>query len=172
MVCTKNLISQQNISAEPANGAGLAELDVRRYLVTDTNKVVYVKAFFRPVGKNVTVKVPTGDKKKGLFGGEKDVMTKETRWEQTGWSDCLIDGERLSKDIGTAIKTLNQEGYEVVTIMPIVSGSYNYQYQSQGISSNRRVLSETEKVSGGASYGYGYGYSYTEGVSIIAKRIS
>jgi hypothetical protein len=38
------------------------------------NKVIYVKAFFKPVGKNVKVQVPTGEKKKGFLGREKDVM--------------------------------------------------------------------------------------------------
>jgi len=33
------------------------------------NKVVYVPAFFKPTGKEVTKKVPTGEKKKGFFGG-------------------------------------------------------------------------------------------------------
>ncbi|EMV9345812.1 hypothetical protein AADU82_004566 [Vibrio alginolyticus] len=40
-------------------------------------KVVLVKSYFMPVGKEVTVKVPTGEKKSGLFGGEKDVYRKE-----------------------------------------------------------------------------------------------
>jgi len=31
------------------------------------------------------------------------------------------------------------------------------------------LLSDTEKVSGGGSYGYGYGYSYTEGVLICIE---
>jgi hypothetical protein len=133
------------------------------------NKVVYVKAYFKPVGKEVTIDVPTGEKKKGLFGGEKDVTKKETRWQQTGWSDSMVDGERLSRDIESAVKNLNAEGYEVVSILSIISGNYYYQFNSQGISSKRRILSETEKVSGGGSFGFGYGYSYTEGVTIIAK---
>ncbi|WP_323018033.1 hypothetical protein [Castellaniella sp.] len=137
-----------------------------------SNKIVYIKAPFKPVGKNVTIKVPTGEKKKGFFGKEKDVLSKESRWEQTGWSDCEIDGEKLSEDLSTAIDSLNREGYEVVSILPIISGKYAYKYQAQGISSSQRALGDTEKVSGGASYGFGYGYSYTEGVSIVARRVS
>lgn len=49
------------------------------------NKVIYIKSFFKPVGKEVTAEVPTGEKKKGLFGGEKEVTRKETRWKQTGF---------------------------------------------------------------------------------------
>ena len=119
------------------------------------NKVVYVKAYFKPVGKEVTIDVPTGEKKKGLFGGENDVTKKETRWQQTGWSDSMVDGERLSRDIESAIKNLNAEGYEVVSILSIISGNYYYQ-------SDRGIMS-------GAEFGSGYGYSYTEGVTIIAK---
>ncbi|MDD5412088.1 MAG: hypothetical protein PHF31_11860 [Methylobacter sp.] len=136
------------------------------------NKVIYVNAFFKPVGKNVTFKVPTGEKKKGLFGGEKEITRKETRWQQTGFSDCKIDGERLSEDVAKAIAQLNQEDYEVISVLPIISGDYYYKYETKGITSSPRILGNTEAVSGGASYGFGYGYSYTEGVSIIARKIS
>ncbi len=133
-------------------------------------KVVFVKAYFRPVGKKVSVDVPTGETNKGLFGGEKEVTRKEKQWQQTGWSDCKIDGQRLAEDLQEAIVALNREGYIVKSIVPVTSGAYNYRYQAQGISSSRRVLSETEAVQGGASYGYGYGYSYTESLLVHAAR--
>lgn len=136
------------------------------------NKVVYVKARFKPVGEDVTVKVPTGEKKKGFFGGEKDITRKETQWKQTGWSDCEIDGERLANDVANVVAQLNRDGYEVVSVLPVISGNYFYKYQAQGVTSQKRILSETEAVSGGASYGFGYGYSYTEGVSVIARKLS
>ncbi|AEF54584.1 hypothetical protein [Marinomonas posidonica] len=129
------------------------------------NKVVYVNAFFKPVGKDVTVKVPTGEKKKGFFGGEKEVVTRETQWKQTGWSDNEIDGQRLANDMNSAIEQLNKEGYEVVTIESIISGAYSYKWDN---------YSRAAVNSGGAStcYSYGYGYSYTEGVTIIAKKMT
>jgi hypothetical protein len=136
------------------------------------NKVIYVNAFFKPVGKDVAVLVPTGEKKKGLFGGEKEITRKEFRWQQTGFSECKIDGERLSNDIAKAIAQLNHEDYEVISMLPIISGNYYYKYEAMGITSSPRILGKTEAVSGGASYGFGYGYSYTEGVSIIARKIS
>ena len=40
------------------------------------NKVVYINAYFKAVGKTVTVKVPTGETTKGFFGGEKPVYEK------------------------------------------------------------------------------------------------
>lgn len=111
----------------------------------------------------------TGETKKGLFGGEKEVLKKEKIWEQVGWSDCEIDGERLNHDINTALEQLNQEGFELVAIVPIISRGYNYKYQVGGMSYFREKFRETVR-SEGVNYGFGYGYSYTEGVSVIAKK--
>ena len=124
------------------------------------NKVIYVPSFFKPIGKEVTKKVPTGEKKKGFFGGEKDVTTEVKEWQQTGYSDRWIDGERLANDIANAVSELNKEGFEVVTITPITSGEYNYEWAQQ------------KRGYGGSGYGYGYGYSYTEGVTIVAKKFT
>ncbi len=134
------------------------------------HKTVFVKAYFQPNLVKRKVKVPTGGMKRGFFGGEKQETRVEERLEQDGWSDCAIDGPRLSKDILTAIDELNNSGFDVVSITPVTSGAYAYEYNSQGISSSPRVFSETEKVSGGGSYGYGYGYSYTEGMLILARK--
>lgn len=117
------------------------------------------------------MKVPTGETKTGLFGGQKDVTRTETQLQQTGWSDCEIDGQRLAEDVAKAVAGLNAEGYDAINISEITSGSYRYEYNSQGITSSRRMLSETEKVSGGGSYGYGYGYSFTEGVLSLARQV-
>ena len=126
------------------------------------NKVVYVPAFFKPVFENVTKKVPTGEKKKGLFGGEKDITKKVTELQQTGYSDKLIDGERLSVDITHAVDKLNEDGYEVVSVTPLTSGDYSFKWE----------LHRGGHHHGGSGFGYGYGYSYTEGVTIIAKKIA
>ncbi|WP_428035099.1 hypothetical protein [Amphritea sp.] len=134
------------------------------------DKVVYVKAYFRPIGKEITVNVPTGETKKGMFGGEKQITRKEKQWKSTGWSDCEIDGERLTEDLQRTIEALNKEGYSIKSITSILSGAYNYQYQAEGITSSPRFLSDTEAVKGGASYGYGYGYSYTESLIVHAAK--
>lgn len=126
------------------------------------NKVIYVKAHFKPIGKEVTVKVSTGETKKGFLGGIKEVTVKEREWQQTGWSDCEIDGEGLSNDINSAVEVLNKEGYEVIAIQPITSGAYNYRWDNYSTSNNG---------SAATCYSFGYGYSYTEGVTIIAKKI-
>lgn len=134
------------------------------------NKVVLVQCFFKAIGKEVTVKVPTGETKKGLFGRDKEITRKEKQWKQTGWSDCEIDADRLATDLEQVISSLNEEGYRIQSITPVMSGAYNYNYQAEGISSSARVLGNTEAVSGGASYGYGYGYSYTDSLVVIAEK--
>lgn len=126
------------------------------------NKVVYVEAYFKPIGKEVTIKVPTGETKKGFFGGEKDVTRKQKSWEQTSWSDREINGHRLANDIAAATEELNSQGYEVVAIESVTSGAYDYKYEVKFGGMNH----------GGGGYGYGYGYSYTEGVTLIAKKAS
>jgi hypothetical protein len=75
------------------------------------NKVVCVNSFSKPDGKAIKVKVPTGQKKKGLFGGEKDITRTENKWEQTGFFDCEIDGERLANDIAKAIDFIKSKYY-------------------------------------------------------------
>jgi len=119
------------------------------------NITVFVKAHFKPVGREVSIKVPTGEFKKSLFGGQKEVTRKEVKWEQTGWSDTEIDGNRLSRDLQNEISGLNENGYEVISVTAITSGNYSWEKGPQG------------DVGG---YGYGYGYSFTEGVLVVAKK--
>jgi len=130
------------------------------------DRVIYIKAYFCAIGKEVVTKVLTGEVEKGMFGGKKEVKKKIKKWKQTGWSKTEIDGKRLSSDLGKSIKELNENGYFVKTITPIISGAYNF--NSEGIKSSKRLLSETEAVKGGASYGYGY--SYTDSLIIVANK--
>lgn len=120
------------------------------------NKVIFVRSYFKPIGKEVTKSVPTGEKKTGLFGGEKDVTKKVTEWEQTGYSDTEIDGERLSKDLANAVEELNNNGYEIVSVTETTSGRYHWATGPQG------------NIGG---WGYGYGYSITEGLVVVAKKV-
>jgi hypothetical protein len=131
------------------------------------NKIVYVKANFRPLGENVEVEVPTGEIEKGIFGIQKEIKTKVTEWRHTGWSDVQIDGELLTDDINKAVTTLNEEGYEVQSILPITSGAYAFKYDYKAAYSSGSIFE-----GGGWGYGYGYGYSYTEGVTIVARKIT
>ena len=127
--------------------------------MTSRNKVIYVESKFKPLKQLKTFKVPTGDRKKGFFGIERDIVREEQRWVQVGWSDSEVDGERLAQDLESAIFQLNSEGYQVVSVTPVSSGKYDYQWnQPKG---NHR--------NSGSAYGFGYGFSYTEGLTIIAK---
>ena len=127
------------------------------------NKTVYVNAHFAPLGTYQTVQVPSGEVKKSFFGSEKPVMQEEKQWVETGTSDCIVDAPRLAKDIDQAVSNLNKEGFEIVTIMPVTSGSYKYAYAANG--------HRLDNHCAGGGYGYGYGYSYTEGVVIIARQV-
>jgi hypothetical protein len=119
--------------------------------------VVYIPAYFKPLGREVTVAVPTGEKRKTIFGTVKKVKRKQKQWRSSGgWSKCRIDGERLAMDVAKAVRTLNTEGYEVVTIVPAVSGTYSARGARDGWS----------------GYGYGYGYSFTEGLILVARKVA
>ena len=125
------------------------------------NKTVYVQSHFRPVGRETKVEISTGEKKRGFFGRESDVTKTETQWQQTGWSDCEVDGERLARELQVEIDRLNSDGYSVVSVSPITSGRYDYRYQPNG--------SAAGSCSGGG-FSFGYGYSITEGLIIVAHR--
>jgi hypothetical protein len=129
------------------------------------NKVVYLEAPFKPILEERSVSVPTGETKKGLFGGEKEVIRTERRMIETGVSDSKIDGDALSRAINQAISDLSTDGYEVISITPITSGSYAY----QEVSSSARIMRETESIDGG---GYGYGYSFTSGILLLARKLA
>lgn len=112
-------------------------------------KVVFVASYFRPLYKKPGfLKAVLGSSHPGT------ALKTPEGYEQKGWSDCQIDGERLADDLNKAISKLEGEGFEVVSVTNITSGSYNSDFSSQDKS----------------SYGWGYGFSYSEGVLITAKR--
>ena len=125
------------------------------------NKITYIPDYFLPIGTNKTIKVSTGKTKKSILGYLKEVTKKEQQWEQTGWSDSAIDGVKLSEDLMEAIKKLNNDDYEVISVTPITSGKYNYEHQH-------------DNIKNGLSYGYGfgYGYSYTNSLIVVSKKIT
>ena len=109
------------------------------------NRTVYVPAFFKEIREPRTIPVRSG--KRGFLGHEK--TTTEEEWVGEGYSDCEIDGERLQQDVQQAVDGLNEEGYDVVSLVPVESGAYNW-----------------------SAEGYSYGYSYTEGVIILARKVT
>ncbi|MFK7923751.1 MAG: hypothetical protein AB8H47_17460 [Bacteroidia bacterium] len=127
------------------------------------NKVYYIQSHGVPIGEEKVVKVATGETKKTLFGGRKEIFRKEKRWEQTGFSQSKIDIKRLAEDIADTIEELEREGLEVESVTPITSGNYDWEFKMQAKRSSK---------GGAGGYGFGYGYSYTEGVIIVAKSPS
>ncbi|WP_343686091.1 hypothetical protein [Chryseobacterium gleum] len=132
-------------------------------------KTIFVPTHFKAIIQNLADDVPTGETKRNWLGQEKQITKRIISPKIVGWSDSEIDGEKLSSDVNTELEKLASQNARIISVVPITSGRYNYQYSSEGISSSRRVFSETEKVSGGGSYGFGYGYSYNEGVLICVE---
>jgi len=111
------------------------------------NKVVYVPAHKAPLFKTVVKKEFTGETKTDIFGREIKLTRGVSKKVLSGYSDSKIDGQGLSEDIQKAVDTLNKDGYEVVCVSEVISGSHDW---------------------GGHNH---YGYSYTDGVNIIAKKV-
>ena len=125
------------------------------------NKITHIPAYFLPTGNYKTVKVSTGKTKQSISGYQKEVTKKEQQWEQTGWSDSEIDSVKLSEDLMEAIKQLNNDSYEVISVTPITSGKYNYAHQHDNIKDGQSY-----------GYGFGYGYSYTNSLIVVSRKIT
>ena len=106
------------------------------------NKTIFIQAFHKKLWKEEVTDVPTGEVRKGLFGREKPVQEKQTEHVHVGFSDCEIDGSRLASDVQSAIEQFQAEGFELVSLAPVLSG-------------NRAN---------------GYGYSFTEGFIMISQK--
>ncbi|KPX63954.1 hypothetical protein ALQ99_00229 [Pseudomonas syringae pv. lapsa] len=61
---------------------------------------------------------------------------------------------------------LNADGYEIQTVLPILSGAYGYALKYRYEMRHDR----TDLDSRDLSYVFGYGYSFTEGVTLVAKK--
>ena len=87
---------------------------------SEMNRTVWIPANFVPAYNDVP-RAQTGDRRP--LGGSRTHI--EYRREQVGWSDCVIDGERLQTDLQTAIEKLNSAGYDVLSITAIQSGRHS-----------------------------------------------
>ncbi len=132
-------------------------------------KSIWVEAPFKEKGRWKTEKVQVGTTvkkiEKGLFNKKLvdkvvPVYEDQQTWEVLNRSDCEIDGRKFSQNIYETIAELESEGYEVVSVTPVTSGRYAYDYKDPVINAGSR-----------ASYGWGYGFSYTEGVNILARLV-
>lgn len=124
-------------------------------------KVEFIPARFLPIMEQTIKQVPTGKTKTGFVGQEKEVTEDKVEWIQTGWSDSLIDGEKLAKDLEKTVSKLNKDGYEVISVVPITSGNYHY---------NDQDVSKFNLDNAPFKEGYGYGYSFTSGLIITASK--
>ena len=115
------------------------------------NRVVFVKAHGRPIGAYKKMEVPTNASRRGLLGIRRPVTRTIERWVQKGYSDSEIDADRLVRDMQAAIQTLNADGYEVISVTPVISGRSREGRRSAGGKSND------------------HGFSYTEGMIITAR---
>ena len=116
--------------------------------------VSFIYSKFKPIGSYKKKKVPTGEYKRSLFG-QSEIYESQEVFVQTGWSDTEIDLNQLSFELQEEISRLDKEGYRVNSILPVLSGRYQFKKGMMG-------------PSGG--YGYGYGYSYTEGFMLVASK--
>ncbi len=131
---------------------------------------ITVNSIMMEIGEWKTTKIKTGTKKikrtQGVFNKKEVVVEKpiyETtrRWVTSGKrSDVQIDADDFGLKIATACNELDQDGYDVVEMIPILRGNYQYQ-KDKGI---------LQKGSGTIGQSISFGYSITDGVTIIAKR--
>lgn len=124
-------------------------------------KTVWIDAQFQKKGRWEEYEEATGETKKGFFGGEKAVTIKNKRWvELDEYSENRIDGARLSEDTNKILNQLQSEGFEVLSITPVISGEYSWTGYSKSAGAS----------AGAASTCASWGYSFTEGVMVTARK--
>jgi hypothetical protein len=122
-------------------------------------KTVFIASHSPRRTKEITQKIATGETRKGLFGGEKQVFKKaKVHVETDEMADHMVDGARLAHDIEMAATALVSEGYEIISTMPIIGGRYSWQKYGASIGSS-------------ADTAVSWGYSKTDGVIITAKKL-
>lgn len=76
----------------------------------------------------------------------------------------LVDGIKLARDVEQAATQLEQDGYEVISVVPVIGGRWNYQRydgRTEGMFKRPTVAPDTCAS---------WGFSMTDGVMIIARR--
>lgn len=107
----------------------------------------------------------TVDRQKGLLNPKK-VTVEEPVYEYveeplpTGrLSDCDIDNYATGQAIEEACNTLAAEGYDVISITPLLRGAHHHQFSTGA----------QQKGTGPGGFGYGYGYSVTDSIVIVGR---
>ncbi len=149
-------------------------------------RVIFINSPFYHLGKCVTKRVQIGEREvvktrsTGFFKTE-EYVEKEPVYEERqevvdsgSVSDCRIDGNALATNLKQTIDTLAGEGFEVMSVIPITSGNWNYKthvgqiWKDVGPALTGHVGHGVEPF----AWGYGYGYSFTEGLIVTAVRKS
>lgn len=115
------------------------------------NKVVFIKAHGRPIGTYKRIEAPTNSTRRNLLGLRRPIKRTVERWVHKGYSESEIDADRLVRDMQTAIEALNQDGFEVTSVTPVISG--------RAVAGKRPAAKKAQD----------HGFSYTEGMIIIAR---
>ena len=131
---------------------------------------VTIRPLMMEIGEWKTTKIKTGTKKikrtQGVFNKkevvvEKPIYETDRQWVSSGKrSDVQIDADDLGIKIAQACNDLDKEGYDVVEMIPVLRGNYQYQ-KDQGI---------LQKGTGSIGQSISFGYSLTDAVTVIAKR--
>lgn len=129
-------------------------------------KTRWVAAPMMPLGTIKKEKIEIGTEKKpaGLFSKkmvDRPVYETKEVFEPNGkFSDVQVDQAALSKMIESSCNRLDEEGYDVISVLPVQEGGYGYNSHAMSL--------RTANASTG--WGYGYGYSFTRGAIITGKR--
>lgn len=111
-------------------------------------KIVLVKSYF--------AKIET-DKREEMWAAKPKTSDFE-------YSTCKVDSDRLDADLRQTIESLNQDGYKVVQITPVISGDFAFKDHF----SDPHLLGNGVTTEGG----YGYGFSYTDSLVILAELVA
>lgn len=81
--------------------------------------------------------------------------------------DHIVDGHRLASETERALQDLDATGYSIVSIVPVVSGRYDYKKYDGRVKKELFTSSPTTAPDTCASWGY----SMTDGVMVVARRV-
>lgn len=134
------------------------------------SETVFIPSTFVPNYIEETVSIPTGETTRTFFGMiPKDVVRKERQVRQDGYSNCIIDGEALARDVSKAVNRKTEDGFNVLSIVPVTSG--NWAYEKGQISGGGGATGGGGRISPiQGDTGYSLGWSFTSGMMITFTK--
>jgi hypothetical protein len=117
-------------------------------------RTVFIKSDYSRVREK---KIPDRKQMDQLWSGKKKLEKEDVKYEtetetEIVPSDRVVDGDYLAAEVQKVTNDLVLDGYKIISIIPVTSGSYSVASNFFGPDS---------------SY---YGYSYTSGVLIHASK--